>query len=61
MKQLIFVGIAAGVGGFVGEKAMGYLAPHLPASTAGPGVQAGLKIGLQAASTVALYGILRNF
>lgn len=58
-KLFASVALAAGVGAWVGEKAYGVVADKLPA-TVGPAGKAGTKLGLQAASAVLTYGIVRS-
>lgn len=57
-KTFAFVAVAAGVGGFAGEKLYGLVDPKLPASV-GPAVRTGAKLGFQAGAGVITYGVLR--
>jgi|SoiMethySBSTD1v2_1073268.scaffolds.fasta_scaffold106620_3 hypothetical protein len=59
-KTFILVGASAGLGGFAGDKLHGFVSPHLPPSVNSPAVSTGVKLGLQAASGVAIYAVLRS-
>ena len=59
IKTLALVGVSAGVGAWLGEKAYGQIEKRLPA-TVGAAGRTGTKLGLQAAGAVTTYAVLRS-
>jgi hypothetical protein len=59
LKTFTLVAVAAGVGGFVGEKAYALVEPRLPASI-GPSVRVGAKLGFQAGAGVVTFAVLNS-
>jgi hypothetical protein len=59
LKTFALVGVAAGVGGFAGEKLFNLVEPKLPASV-GPAARAGAKLGAQAGTAVITYAVLNS-
>lgn len=58
LKTFLFVGVAAGVGGWAGDKLYALVDPKLPASV-GPSLRSGARLGMQAGTGVIVYGVLR--
>jgi hypothetical protein len=58
LKTFVYVAVAAGVGGFAGDKLYSFIDPKLPASV-GPSVRTGARLGFQAGTGVLTYGLLR--
>jgi hypothetical protein len=58
-KTFALVAVAAGVGGFAGEKLFTLVEPKLPTSVP-PAVRVGAKLGAQAGTAVITYAVLNS-
>lgn len=58
VKTMFLVGLSAGAGAWVGDKAFAYLGPKLP--TQAQPYAGGIKLGAQAAGAVGVFAVLRS-
>jgi ApbE superfamily uncharacterized protein (UPF0280 family) len=59
IKTLALVGVSAGAGAWLGDKAFSYVEPKLPATVTAGG-RTGAKLGFQAAGAVTVFMVLKS-